>query len=107
MVTSLAWLPDSRRLLTGSSDGTIRRWTLPELDLVPDWLPALAEALAGKREDGRGGRISVSTDQLDAVRRLAAESGGQAPSHRWLRWFLLDRLQSPARLEADARASSR
>jgi WD40 repeat protein len=58
MVTSLVWLPDSRRLLTGPQDGRIRLWKLQEIDSVPIWL-------AGKRDDGKGGHVSVPTEHLD------------------------------------------
>ena len=92
MVTSLAWLPDSRRLMTGSQDGKIRLWKLPEIDSVPSWLPDLAEALAGKRDDGKGGRVSIPTDRLDILRQLAETNGDDTPENRWLRWFLIERL---------------
>lgn len=97
VVSSVAWLPDSRRLVTASHDGTVRRWQLPELEAAPPWLTGLAEALAGKRDDGHGGRIVVPTAQLDSLRQLAATSGEETPPHRWLRWFLLERQQAKAR----------
>jgi len=93
MVTSLAWLPDSRRLLTGSQDGRIRLWKLPEIDSVPIWLADLAEALAGTRDDRKGGRVSVPTEHLDTLRQLATTNGDETPESRWLRWFLIDRLR--------------
>lgn len=53
-VTRLFGLPDSRRLLTDSEEGNVRLWKLPDFVRVPPWLGGLAEALAGKRDDGRG-----------------------------------------------------
>jgi WD40 repeat protein len=92
-VTSVIWLPDSQRLLTSSADGRVRIWPLPETESPPEWLPDLAEALGGKRDDGKGGRVSVPADRLHALRKVA-EVDGDAPQNRWLRWFLLERVQS-------------
>ncbi|MFO1500752.1 MAG: protein kinase [Verrucomicrobiota bacterium] len=97
IVSCLAWLPDSPRLLTGSYDGTVRLWRLPEFKSVPAWLPELAEALAGKQDDGHGGRVAVSNARLETLRRLAETSHGDVPSDRWLRWFLIERLQAGPR----------
>ena len=44
--------PDGRRLLTASFDGTVKVWDLVSLRPplpAPDWLPAVAESLGGKR----------------------------------------------------------
>jgi hypothetical protein len=60
---------------------------------MPSWLPDLAEALAGKRDDGRGGRVSIPMDRLDTLRQLAETNGDDTPQKRWLRWFLIERLQ--------------
>lgn len=94
-VATVAWYPDSHRFFSGSQDGRIRRWTLPERTAPPDWLPDLAEALAGKREAGENGSVAVSSERIDVLRRRALESHGTSPADRWLRWFLVERLQSP------------
>jgi hypothetical protein len=56
----------------------------------------LAEALAGKRDDGQGGHVSVSTHHLVTLRQLAEKSTGTSSQERWLRWFLIERLQTTA-----------
>jgi WD40 repeat protein len=93
-VSTLAWMPDSRQLLTGSRDGLIRRWNLPAHGIAPLWLPDLAEALAGKGNETAGGSTAVSMQALDDLRRLAAQPGND-PDLRWLHWFLIRRLEAP------------
>jgi hypothetical protein len=97
MVRSLAWLPDSRRLLTASHDGRLRHWTLPETSAAAAWLPDLAEALAGKRDDRENGSVAASMERLNALRQLALTNRVDSPEQPWLRWFLVERLQSPGR----------
>lgn len=93
-VTCLSWFADNKRLLTGGKEGTVRIWRRPEVEVIPEWLPQLAEALAGKQDDGKGGRTAISTAFLDRLRRLADEKGTNTAAKAWLRWFLIERLQS-------------
>ncbi len=90
-VNSLVWLPDSRRFVTASEDGGVRLWTLSDSGRAPGWLPDLAEALAGMRNEAQGGSVAVTTERLDVLRQ-GATAAVDTPDQRWLRWFLLGRL---------------
>ncbi len=97
MVTSLAWLPDGRHLLTGARDGRVRSWTLPDTTAAPEWLPDLAEALAGKKDDRAGQDPAVPVDRLQALRQRALAQPTDGAPQGWLRWFLFDRLENSVR----------
>ena len=95
-VNCLLWLPDSRGVLAGGMDWNVWRHEVSHGGATPAWLPDLAEALAGRRDEGGGRTAPVASDRLDALRQLA-EGGGDATFHdHWLKWFLVERLQSPA-----------
>lgn len=94
-VNCLLWLPDSRGVLAGGMDWNVWRHEVSHGGATPAWLPDLAEALAGRRDEGGGRTAPVASDRLDALRQLA-EGGGDATFHdHWLKWFLVERLQSP------------
>jgi WD40 repeat protein len=99
--SAIAWHHDSRQFFSGSQDGRIRHWVLPTQTTAPQWLPELAEALAGKRELGENGSVAISAERLDVLRRQALDNQLTGPGERWLRWFLVDRMQS-AGLRPDA-----
>ena len=75
----------------------MRRWTVPEINAVPDWLPDLAEALAGKRDTSDGGSVPVPADRIEVLRQRATAFPADSLSERWLHWFLFERLQSSDR----------
>ncbi len=95
-VSTLLWLPDNQQLLSAGQDGKVRRWRLPEVDTPPDWLPELAEALAGKRDNRDGGSVSVPMDKLVSLREFVTTNRAETVQQRWLRWFLVERLQEQA-----------
>jgi serine/threonine protein kinase/WD40 repeat protein len=71
----------------------VRIWELPRVNgPVPDWLPRLAEILAGQRLTEQGLVESVAaTDFLTVSRELLAGTQDDVYS-RWARWFLADRM---------------
>jgi WD40 repeat protein len=93
--------PDGRRLLTASFDGTVKIWDLALLrppTPVPEWLPDLAEALAGKRIGPNDASQPVPGDSF----QRAKERIEQAPTRgdyysRWAKWMHQDRLQRPVK----------
>ena len=93
-VRTLIWMLDSQRVLTGNRDTHVRLWKVPALDSVPRWLPDLAEALAGKRNDNQSGSVAVAADSLHALRQRAKANTEDTPENRWLRWFLIERLRN-------------
>ena len=82
-------LPATLRLLAGSVDGTIKIWKLallrPPLP-VPDWLPDLAESLAGRRIGVRDAPESVPGDSFPRVKERIAQTREQEDYYaRWAR----------------------
>lgn len=104
-VTSLIWLSPNR-LLTSAEAGQVRMWNVPELESVPAWLADLAEALANKREDHHGGGLTVSSETFGDIRKLV-DVESTAADQKWLRWFLIERLQDQAELTAQAPGTPR
>jgi serine/threonine protein kinase/WD40 repeat protein len=69
---------------------------LPPRDLaVPDWLPQLAEAVAGQRINDRGALEALDEKHLREVKTLVAQLPTQADGDnfyaRWAHWFFDDR----------------
>jgi WD40 repeat protein/tRNA A-37 threonylcarbamoyl transferase component Bud32 len=92
-VNALEFSPDGTYLATASADHSARVWELPAVVLpVPEWLPRLAEDMAGKRYAGPGiSEIIPANDLLS----LKSEILGQAANDRyvsWAKWFFEDRL---------------
>jgi len=57
---------------------------------VPEWLPGLAEALAGQRIDVREMSSVVSVEELYRHREKLAANPDQTFYGRWARWFFAD-----------------
>ena len=74
----------------------MRVWEEPPLPLpVPDWLPELAEAIAGKRFNTDNAELEVPAAALPALQaRLSALSPTNA-WNRWARWYVADPGQRP------------
>jgi WD40 repeat protein len=93
--------PDGRRLLTASFDGTVKIWDLVLLRPpvpVPDWLPDLAESLAGKRIGARDAAESVPGDSFQRVKQRMAQAPAPDDYYgRWARWMLQERLERPVK----------
>jgi WD40 repeat protein/serine/threonine protein kinase len=93
--------PDGQRLLTCSYDGTVKIWELSFLRPpvpVPDWLPDLAESLAGKRIGARDTTESIPGDAFHRVKQRMSQATPQNDFYtRWARWMLQDRLERPVK----------
>lgn len=87
--------PNGRFVLTASSDGTARVWEIALAPLpVPDWLPELAEAVAGQRIDSREISTVVPPQTLFAliqdlrILRAATSHDLHDIYRNWLQRFL-------------------
>jgi WD40 repeat protein len=68
-------------------------WEIPPATLsVPDWLPELAEAVAGKRINDAGITEMVPADMILEYRRLLRKSSSPDIYDRWAHWFFADRM---------------
>jgi WD40 repeat protein len=92
--------PDGRRLLTASFDGTVKIWDLAFLRPpvpVPEWLPALAESLGGKRIGSNDAPESVAGDSFQLVRQRMVQLSPNDYYTRWANWMLQQRLERPVK----------
>jgi WD40 repeat protein len=92
--------PDGQRLLTAGYDGAVKVWDLsllrPPLPL-PDWLPALAESLGGKRVGPRDSLESVPGDSFQIAKAKAEQWGKKNYYGRWAQWMLHERFERPVK----------
>ncbi|MBX3743919.1 MAG: protein kinase [Verrucomicrobiae bacterium] len=92
-VLRTAFTLDGKQLVTTASDTTLRYWkVLDGPPPVPEWLPAFAEAVGGRRLDASGVLANVATTELHALRRRLLAGTTEDYFSRWVRWFLTDRL---------------
>lgn len=90
-VYSARFSPDGHRVVTASEDRTARIWEIPTgAAPVPDWLPKLTEAIAGKRFNDQGVSVTVPATELLALKRQLAESSVATVWTRWAQWFFAD-----------------
>lgn len=91
-VTYAEFSPDGRQLLTSSWDQTVRLWpVIPAPATASEWLPKLAEALAGQRLDDKNASQAVPVENLFQLRQQL-QAGTDADYYaRWARWFFSDR----------------
>jgi WD40 repeat protein/serine/threonine protein kinase/tetratricopeptide (TPR) repeat protein len=82
---------DGRFVIAGTTKGA-RIWEAPEASLpVPDWLPDLAEALAGQRFNQKGVLEPIGPSELWAVqRRMMTGTIPDSLYSQWAKWFLAD-----------------
>jgi WD40 repeat protein/predicted Ser/Thr protein kinase len=89
---AVTFSPDHRWLLTASGDQSARLWELPETPMpTPNWLPELAEAVAGLRRTTAGKEEFVRPGEFLALRERLRDLAGEDPAARWVRWFFADR----------------
>ncbi|MBA3351443.1 MAG: hypothetical protein H0U23_03290, partial [Blastocatellia bacterium] len=102
-VRTVQFSPAGNRVLSACDDGTARIWDFaPGKEDAPDWLPRLAEALAGKRINDQNIFEPIAEDEtiriLDEIRKLLAGAPAESDWAAWGRWFLDDptsRMVSP------------
>ena len=58
---------------------------------VPEWLPLLAESLAGKRLSAKDSMESVPGDSFELARNRIEQWGKDDYYGRWAHWFLHER----------------
>jgi hypothetical protein len=92
-LSSARFGPDGRRVFSAPLNGTIRIWEVPQLTLpIPAWLPALGEAVIGRRLTAEGSLEIVPVGTLFELKRAVQSDASADAYHRWARWFFADRL---------------
>jgi WD40 repeat protein/serine/threonine protein kinase/tetratricopeptide (TPR) repeat protein len=85
---------DGQRLAVDTGN-EVRILDLPRISgSVPDWLPRLAEILAGQRITEQGLEERVAPEEFFALRRSLLAGGNDDVYHRWAKWFFADRLSA-------------
>jgi WD40 repeat protein/serine/threonine protein kinase/class 3 adenylate cyclase len=91
-LASAQFSPDGRRFVTASGDQIARVWDVaPPSDRHPDWLPRLAEAIAGQTLNKQG-LLELSqtncSDAIDNIRQQVSKASESDEWAAWGRWFL-------------------
>jgi eukaryotic-like serine/threonine-protein kinase len=90
-VTSAEFSPDGTRVVTCSSDKAVRIWEVTSAPLpAPEWLPGLAEAVAGQRIDAQDVSQVLSVEAFYRLRQTLAANTASDYYGRWARWFFAD-----------------
>ena len=91
-VVTAHFSPDGQRVLTASWDRSARIWEVPVVPLpVPDWVPALAESVGGRRFNAQGITEAVPIAELMPFKKRFTESPATDFHTRWAQWFFADR----------------
>lgn len=95
-VNHAGFSPDGTQLATACQLRSGWVWDVPVVgDSVPDWLPDLAEAVAGQRIDAdRIASLVPPAEFLRLKRALVSLPSAEACT-RWLSWFLAERSDRP------------
>lgn len=92
LLESLQFSRDGRRLVTGSYDYYVRVWELARAGSVaPDWLPELAEAVAGECFNSQRVTEDVEPSRFLELKARLLLLPGEGDEVRWVKWFLADR----------------
>ena len=90
-VTNAEFSPDGSQVVTFSSDKAVRIWEVTQAPLpVPDWLPALAEAVAGQHINEKDVAEVVPVEVLYRLRQRLSANTASDYYGRWARWFFAD-----------------
>jgi eukaryotic-like serine/threonine-protein kinase len=96
---------DGERVITAAiaPDHAVRIWQIPTAEAgIPDWLPVLAETVAGLSVDPHGSTKLVPEKDFDALKQRLTGLTGDDRCVRVARWFFADRTTrtiSPFQLE--------
>jgi WD40 repeat protein len=86
---------DGGRIVTASGQGTLKFWDFARLGgPAPNWLAALAEAVAGQRVNEQGVLEVASQEPAEVVTRIRQQLAQESANDDWViwgRWFLADR----------------
>jgi hypothetical protein len=83
---------DGHWIIADTASGGATTMEIPiATNLVPVWLPDLAEAVAGKRINEQGIAESMPPRTLAEFKEQLARNAGTAPYARWAGWFFADR----------------
>ena len=98
MVVLAGFSLDGRRVVTGSSEPSVRFWDVVRAPQpVAPWLADLAEALAGRRFTAQGELETVPAGKLQELKEQLTLSAETDYYSRWARWFFVDRFQEPVK----------
>jgi len=83
--------PDGQRVVTASADGSARIWEVPTVSLpVPEWIPPITEAVAGKRFNDMNIAEAVPFAELKTWQHRLSTSTASDVWTRWANWFYAD-----------------
>ena len=85
---------DGERVITAASapDHAVRIWQTPTAEAgIPDWLPVLAETVAGLSVDPHGSTKLVPEKDFEALKQRLTGLTGDDRCLRVARWFFADR----------------
>jgi WD40 repeat protein len=83
---------DGLHVVTGSEDRTARLWEVPSVhSAAPEWLPRLAETVAGQRFNARGTVEPVAVTDFLQLRTELLQGRAGEPCVSWAQWFFADR----------------
>jgi WD40 repeat protein len=90
-VKSAEFSPDGSWVVTCSSDRSVRIWPVLSGPVpAPDWLPELAEGVAGQRIDDKDETEVAPVEELYRLRQELATNTAATYYGRWVRWFFAD-----------------
>jgi WD40 repeat protein len=99
-VKSAEFSPDGARVVTCSADMAVRAWEISSAPFpAPEWLPGLAEAVAGQRINADESSRALAVEELYRLRQKLTANPETNYYARWARWFFADgaaRAISPA-----------
>jgi WD40 repeat protein len=85
---------DGRMALSVANNGVARLWPIVRVPMpAPNWLPDLAEALAGRRLRDDGAPEIVPAEQWESSEASLSSQQGEHFYARWAHWFLVERLK--------------
>jgi WD40 repeat protein len=90
-IKSAAISPDGNWILTASGNYAFLWEVISAPTPVPDWLPALGEAIAGKRLSSHGAVESVGFEQILKLKQSFGKLATSDVYSRWASWFWADR----------------